>query len=202
VILHIAIGFGLAFVGFITPAMLNMTTVRTSIEQGRGAGIAFGLGAATVNTVHSIIAFYFLRYLDDNPDVILWLKKIGVLVLLVLAYVFYIKSKRALDGKATKGAFPPYVQGILMSFLNMLGLPFYTAMALILESSGWITATPPFVYYMSFGVFLGGSTMFAIYSLAAESISKRSAFITKNINLILSGLFVVLASIVVINLLF
>ena len=199
-ITHLAIGFALAFVGFITPAMLNMTTVRTSIEQGRVQGILFGAGAATINTIHGLLAFTFLRYLDANPDIILWLKRIGVVVLITLAFFFYKKSKKVLAAKDKKGNIPPYFEGVIMSSINMLGLPYYFAAALVLEAESYISATAPYVYYMAIGVFLGGTAMFAIYSIAAETIAKKSEYVTKNINLILSGVFVVLAIIVLVNL--
>ena len=200
-ITHIGIGFILAFVGFITPAMLNMTTVRTSIEQGRGQGILFGAGAATVNSIHGLLAFTFLRYLDANPDIILWLKRIGIIVLISLAFFFYNKSKKVVKAKDKKGNMPPYFEGLIMSSINMLGLSYYFTIALLLDAQSYISATAPYVYFMAVGVFLGGTTMFAIYSIAAETIARKSEYVTKNINLILSGVFIILALIVLVNLL-
>jgi len=197
---HLGIGFVLAFVGFVTPAMLNMTTVRTSIEQGRFRGVLFGVGAATINAIHGLLAFTFLRSLDANPDIILWLKRTGFFVLLALSFFFYKKSKKVITAKDKKGNIHPYFEGIMMSAINMLGLPYYFTTALLLDSQSYITATAPYVYYMAVGVFLGGATVFAIYSFAAEVIARKSEFVTKNINLILSGLFVVLALIVLFNL--
>jgi len=201
IVTHVCIGFILAFVGLITPAMLNMTTVRTSIEQGRVQGILFGAGAATVNTIHGLLAFTFLRYLDANPDIILWLKRIGIIVLLSLAFLFYKKSKKTVTAKDKKGNMPSYLEGVIMSSLNMLGLHYYLATALFLDAQSYIMATTPYIYYMSAGIFLGGTAMFAIYSIAAEAIARKSEYVTKNINLILSGVFVILAIIVLVNLL-
>ncbi|MFT4535749.1 MAG: threonine/homoserine/homoserine lactone efflux protein [Saprospiraceae bacterium] len=197
---HIGIGFILAFVGFITPAMLNMTTVRTSIEQGRGQGILFGAGAATINAIHGLIAFTFLRFLDANPDIILWLKRVGILVLFTLSFYFYKKSKKVITAKDKKGNTPAFYEGLIMSSINMLGLPYYFTAALLLDAQSYITASAPYVYYLAMGVFLGGTAMFAIYSIAAETIARKSEYVTKNINLILSGVFVILAMIVLINL--
>ena len=197
---HIGIGFILAFIGFITPAMLNMTTVRTSIEQGKGQGVLFGAGAATINAIHGLLAFTFLRYLDSNPDIILWLKRIGVFILFTLAFFFYKKSKKVITAKGKKGNMPAYFEGLIMSSINMLGLPYYFTAALLLESQAYISATAPYVYYMAVGVFLGGTAMLAIYSVAAETIARKSEYVTKNINLILSGVFVILALIVLVNL--
>lgn len=198
---HLAIGFALAFVGFITPAMLNMTTVRTSIEQGRGSGVLFGAGAATINAIHGLLAFTFLRFLDANPDIILWLKRVGVVVLISLAFFFYKKSKTVIAAKEKKGNMPPYLEGLIMSSINMLGLPYYFTAALILDAEGYISATAPYAYFMAVGVFLGGTAMFAIYTIAAETIARKSEYVTKNINLILSGVFVLLAILVLVNLL-
>jgi threonine/homoserine/homoserine lactone efflux protein len=202
VITHLGIGFFLAFVGFITPAMLNMTTVRTSIEQGRFQGILFGAGAASINAIHGLLAFTFLRSLHANPDIILWLKRLGVFVLITLSVFFYKKSKRIITAKDKKGNIPPYFEGVIMSSINMLGLPYYFTTALLLDTQSYISATVPYVYYMAFGVFLGGTAMFAIYSFAAEVIARKSEYVTKNINLILSGLFVGLALIVLGSLIF
>lgn len=201
VLTHIGYGFLLSFVAFITPAMLNMTTVRTSLECGSKSGFLFGLGAATINAIHACIAFYFLRYLTDNPDIILWLKRIGVVVLFTLALFFYKKSKNVVSPNENKKGISPYLEGAFLSSINMLAIPYYAAAALSLEASNKILAVGPYIYFMVIGVLIGGSTMFGIYSYSAETISQRSEYITKNINLILSGLFVVLAFGVLLNLL-
>ncbi|MFT6333669.1 MAG: threonine/homoserine/homoserine lactone efflux protein [Saprospiraceae bacterium] len=195
---HVGIGFILAFIGFITPAMLNMTTVRTSIEQGKSQGVLFGAGAATINAIHGLLAFTFLRHLDANPDIILWLKRISVVILFTLAFFFYKKSKKVIAAKDKKGNMPAYFEGLIMSSINMLGLPYYFTVALLLESQAYISATAPYMYYMAVGVFLGGTAMLAIYSVAAETIARKSEYVTKNINLILSGVFVILALIVLV----
>ena len=197
---HLGYGFLLSFVAFVTPAMLNMTTVRTSIERGYRSGFLFGLGASTVNALQACVAFYFLRFLTDNPDIILWLKRIGVLVLFALAIFFYRKSKDVAAANENEKGIPPYMEGALLSSINMLAIPYYTASALALEASNKILAIGPNIYFMAIGVLLGGTTMFAIYAFSAETISERSEYITKNINLILSGLFIILGIVVLINL--
>lgn len=191
-IVHLFYGFLLAVVGFFAPAMLNMTTVRTSIDRGRRAGLLFALGASTINSIQALIAFTFLRFLDSNPDVINWLKRIGVVVLFSLAYFFYQQSKKIVKAKENTEQTHPLILGGLLSSINMLALPYYFASALGLEAGNQITAIAPFIYFMAGGVFLGGFLMFSIYALLAEAIAKRSEFITKNLNIMLSILFTVL----------
>jgi len=202
VITHILFGLLLAIVGFITPAMLNMTTVRTTIDKGRAAGILFALGASSINAIQSLVAFAFLRFLDSNPNVIVWLKRLGVLVLFGLAYFFYRQSKRVVQAKENDSKTHPFVLGALLSSINMLALPYYFTSALALEASGQINAVPPHIYFMSAGVWIGGFLMFSTYAILAGVVAKRSAFITRNLNIMLSILFIILGSAVLVDLIF
>ena len=82
-----------------------------------------------------------------------------------------------------------------MSSLNMLAIPFYLAMATLAESKGWMQIEQPFASIYVIGAVLGAFSLFAIYATFAEMIAKRAQFIAKNINYILSILFIVLAAI-------
>ncbi len=182
--------------------MLNMTTVRTSIDQGRKAGFFFALGASSVNAIQSLVAFAFLRFLDSNPDVIEWLKRLGVVVLFSLAYFFYKQSKKTISAKENTNHTHPYVLGSFLSSINMLALPYYFGSALALEASDQIISGPPFIYFMSIGVFLGGFMMFGLYALLADIVAKKSAFITKNLNIMLAILFTILGLAILVDLIF
>lgn len=197
---HLGYGFLVAFVGFLAPAMLNMTTVRTTIEQSKTSGFLFALGATVINTIHSLIAFSFLRHLHDNPNIIKWVKQLGVIVLFSLAYFFYQKSKKIVTAKDKKNNMPAFWEGALMSFLNMLAVPYYFTVALTLDASGQINALAPNIYYLSAGVFLGGFAILGLYAYAAEFVAKKSEFITKNLNLILSVIFTIIALSVIVSL--
>ncbi|MEM9549239.1 MAG: LysE family transporter [Bacteroidota bacterium] len=200
--IYLFYGFFLAVIGFIAPAMLNMTTVRTSIDQGRNAGFLFAMGASLVNSIQSLVAFAFLRFLDSNPDVIEWLKRLGVIVLFSLAYFFYQQSKKIISTKENVDQKHPFVLGLLLSSINMLALPYYFTAALALEASGQITAIPPNIYFMSVGVLLGGFLMFSIYSILADVVARKSEFITRNLNIMLSTLFTILGLAVLVDLVF
>lgn len=200
-IIHILFGLLLAIIGFITPAMLNMTTVRTAIDKGRTAGILFALGASSINAIQSLVAFAFLRFLDSNPNVIEWLKRLGVLVLFGLAYFFYQQSKKVVEAKDNGSKTHPFLLGALLSSINMLALPYYFTSALALEAGNQINAMPPYIYFMAVGVWIGGFLMFSTYAILAEIVAKRSAFITRNLNIMLSILFVILGSAVLVDLL-
>ena len=200
-ILPLIIGFLSAFIGLLAPAMLNMTAARTSIEKGKRAGIQFAAGAASVVFLQGFIAVTFAKYLVANPEIITKLKVAAVVVLFGLSIFFFLQARKKfkVKGKQKKGN--NFITGFLMSSLNMLAIPFYLAMATLAESKGWMEIEKPFSIIFIFGAVLGAFSLFSIYAVFAEKIAKKAAFIAKNINYILSVLFIVLAMFTFIKLL-
>jgi len=192
-ILPLLVGFLAAFIGLIAPSMLNMTAARTSIEKGKKAGIQFAAGAASVVFVQAFVAVTFAKYLVANPDVITKLKTAAIFVLLALSVFFFMQARKKFkaEGKDKKGN--SYVVGLGMSSLNMLAIPFYLAMATLAESKGWMPIEQPYSTVFVVGAVLGAFSLFATYASFAEIIAEKAQFIAKNINYILSVLFIVLA---------
>ena len=189
-ILPLIVGFVAAFVGLIAPSMLNMTAARTSIEKGKKAGILFAAGAASVVTVQAFIAVYFANKI--TPEIINKLQTAAIFVLLALAIFFFMQARKKFkaEGKDKKGS--TFIVGMGMSSLNMLAVPFYLAMAKVGEGYGMKLELPYSLVYVVGAVF-GAFSLFSIYASYAEKIAEKAQFIAKNINYILSGLFVVLA---------
>jgi len=189
-ILPLIVGFVAAFVGLIAPSMLNMTAARTSIEKGKKAGILFAAGAASVVTVQAFIAVYFANKI--TPEIINKLQTAAIFVLLALAIFFFMQARKKFnaEGKDKKGS--TFIVGMGMSSLNMLAVPFYLAMAKAGEGYGMKLELPYSLVYVVGAVF-GAFSLFSIYASYAEKIAEKAQFIAKNINYILSGLFVVLA---------
>ncbi len=195
-ILPLIIGFVAAFVGLIAPSMLNMTAARTSIEKGKSAGLQFAAGAASVVVIQAFIAVYFANKI--TPEIIKKLQTAAVFVLLGLAVFFFMQARKKFkaEGKNKKGS--TFFVGMGMSSLNMLAVPFYLAMAKVGEGYGMKLEIPFSLFYVA-GAVLGAFSLFAIYATFAEKIAEKAQFIAKNINYILAGLFVVLATVSAIN---
>jgi threonine/homoserine/homoserine lactone efflux protein len=188
------IGFLAAFIGLLAPSMLNMTAARTSIEKGKKAGIQFALGASSVVFIQGFIAVTFTKYLVAHPEVITNLKTVAIFVLLALSIFFFIQAQKKFKASGNKKKGSSYVIGLGMSSLNMLSIPFFLAMAILAESKGWMTIEQPYNTIYVVGIVLGTFSLFAMYVSFAEMIAKKAQFIAKNINYILSVLFVVLAT--------
>lgn len=192
-ILPFIIGLFSAFFGLLAPAMLNMTAARTSIEKGKKAGLQFAAGAASVVFVQGFIAVTFAKYLVANPEIITKLKVAAVFVLFGLSIFFLLQARKKFDVKGKQKRGNNYITGFVMSSLNMLAIPFYLAMSTLAESKGWMTIEKPYSIIFVIGAVLGAFLLFSVYAIFAKIIADKAAFIAKNINYILSALFVALA---------
>ncbi len=188
-----------AFIGFMPPGMINMTSLKMSIENHRREALLFVAGAVTVILVQSFIAVTFAKYLGRNPQIIEYLTYAAIVVFLGLAYLFYRQARQQvkLDLKDQKRS--SYLAGLTMSSMNMLAIPFFLGYSTFLEAKGWINLDPPHNYIFSLGAVAGAFLLFFIYILFAEYIQRRVQFIAKNINYILSLLFLTLALITIYN---
>ena len=191
--LHIALGFVMAFLSLTPPGMLNMTAVRTTIEKNRNEGIWFALGAALVVIPQAFIALVFARFFGENPYIVERLKLGGIFVLFLLSVVFFIQARKKFKGEGAKRKGKSFWIGMLMSLMNMLAIPFYLVLSSVLENRGLLNTEQPFINLFVSGVFLGAFTLFFVYVQFARVIQKRAQFIARNINYILSALFLVLA---------
>jgi len=189
-ILPLLVGFVAAFVGLIAPSMLNMTAAKTSLEKGKAAGIQFAAGAASIVTIQAFIAVYFANKI--TPEIIKTLQKAAFFVLIGLAIFFFMQARKKFKAEGSDKKGSSFIVGMGMSSLNMLAVPFYLAMAKVGQGYGMILDIPYSLIYV-IGAVLGAFSLFAIYASFANVIAKKAAFIAKNINYILAGLFVILA---------
>lgn len=189
---HIFLGFVMAFLSLIPPGMLNMTAVKTSLQKGKNEGIWFALGAAMVVIPQAFIALVFARYFAENPQVVARLEIAGIIVLFVLSIVFFIQARKKFEGEGAKREGKSFLLGMLMSGMNMLAIPFYLVLSSVLENRGLLQTEQPFIILFVSGVFLGAFSLFFLYASFAQIIQKKAQFIARNINYILSLLFLVL----------
>lgn len=190
-ILPFIIGYLAAFIGLLAPSMLNMTAAKTSIEKGKKAGILFAAGAASIVIIQAFLAVYFAEKI--TPKIISFLGKIAFFVLMGLAFFFYSQAKKKFKAEGSNKKGNTYLIGMGMSSLNMLAVPFYLGMAKLGQEKWNMLLEIPYSLVYVIGAVLGAFSLFSIYATFAEVIANKAAFIAKNINYILAGLFVVLA---------
>lgn len=191
-ILPLLLGFFSAFVGLLAPGMLNMTAVRTAIEQGKKAGYLFATGAASVVLIQATIALLFANYISKNLHILDNLRVGAIVVFFLLAIFFFTQARKKFkaEGKVKKGNM--FFIGIIMSSINMLAIPFYFGLSTYFTANGTLVMKQPYISLFVIGASLGSLSIFYMYVYFANLISKRAKFIASNINYILSGLFLLL----------
>jgi threonine/homoserine/homoserine lactone efflux protein len=201
-ILHVFYGIIMAYFGLISPGMLNMTALKIRINNGISESVKFAIGASVIVFLQAGIALYFADYFNKNPQIIERLKIAGVVVFLILSIFFLYLSRKELNPKAsnTKGNY--FLKGIGMSSINMLGIPFYLGISIFLAAENKILIEQPYIILFVFGASIGSFLLFSTYIIFAKYISDKVSFIAKNINLILSILFLGLGIFTLVKILF
>ena len=191
-VMHFFLGFIMAFISLIPPGMLNMTAVKYTLDKSSKEGIVFSLGAALVVIPQAFIALVFARFFADNPQVIDRLNWAGVIVLFSLSIVFWFQARRKFKAQGAKRKGKSFLKGVFMSTMNMLAIPFYLVLSSVLENRGQLIMEQPYINIFVGGVFFGALSLFLTYVRFALLIQKRASFIARNINYILSALFLIL----------
>lgn len=179
----------MAYFGLISPGMLNMTALKIRMENGTSDSLKFAFGASLIVFVQAGIALYFADYFNENPQVIERLKIAGVIVFFALFIFFFYLSRKELNPKATNTKGNYFLKGIGMSSINMLGIPFYLGISIFLAAENKILIKHPYIFLFVFGASIGSLLLFSTYIIFAKIIIKKVSFIAKNINVILSLLF-------------
>jgi threonine/homoserine/homoserine lactone efflux protein len=188
-----------AFVGFMPPGMINMTSLKMSLEHHRREAVLFVSGAVTVILVQAFLAVTFAKYLARNPQIIEYLTYAAIVVFLGLALLFFRQARKKVKMQVEEPKRNSYLAGMTMSSMNMLAIPFFLGYSTLMEAKGWLNLNPPHNYVFSIGAVAGSFLLFFLYVLFAEYIQKRVQFIAQNINYILSLLFLTLAVITIYN---
>lgn len=198
---HIIYGVMMAYFGLISPGMLNMTALKIRINNGKKASVKFSLGAALIIFLQASIALFFVDYFVKNQQVIELLKIVAVGVFFILALFFLFLSRKELKPKSTNNKENYLLNGMAMSSVNMLAIPFYLGISIYLASDDKIIIEQPYIMLFVFGAASGSFLLFYTYIIFAKIIIQKVSYIAKNINMILSLLFFFLGIFTIIKIL-
>lgn len=192
-ITHVILGILATFVGFLPPGMLNMTAVQLTIERGVKQSQLFSLGASFVVFLQASIALFFAKKLNSNPELLVNFEVAGIVVFFALSILFFMKTRSKFKFKSKKDNKNNFFfRGILMALMNMLAIPFYLGVSSYFVANDWLQMDTTSIILFVFGTALGAYMLFITYIVFAKIIIVRANFIARNINYILSVLFLVL----------
>ena len=188
-LVHIFYGIVMAYVGLISPGMLNMTTLKIRVNTGKIESIKFAAGASVIVLFQAGIALFFAGFFVKNPQVIEILKVAAIFVFIALSIFFFFLSRKKVDSISNSNRQYYFMSGIVMSSVNMLAIPFYLGVSIYLVSANKIIIEQPYILFFISGAAIGSFLLFYTYIFFAKFIIKKISFIATNINIILSVLF-------------
>lgn len=197
VLIAFAIGFIAAFVATGFPGMLNLHSVRVSLRSGRKAAYLGAAGMTLVFTGQIVIALFFADWLAQHPTVVSGMKRWAVFIFTVFALFFIAKGVQArraniaFEDQPERGG--QFVRGLFMASMNFLTLPYFFAVGGWLLAAGYLKGD-----FLSDAAFVlggaaGGASIFILYARSAYYVQRNAAYLTRNLNFIMGGIFVVLA---------
>lgn len=198
---HILLGLAMSYIGLLPPGMINMTAVRTTLKHGRQAALLFAAGASAVVAVQAGVALVFTSYFDANPQIVERLTVVGALVLLLLSGFFFYQGRQQFKGKGKERSQGFFMAGVGMSAINMLAVPFYLGWSTVMSMKGWLFMEQPHIALFIIGAGIGAFLLCMTYIYFAKAVKSKAQFVARNINFILSGLFLILGVITIVKIL-
>ena len=134
--LHFFFGFIFAFLGSITPSMLNMTALKISLENGKKELNNYAIGVSLVVLPQAYIAVFLTKHIVENPSILESLEKVGIVIFMLLSYYFYSESKKSkiqIETNEVKKE-NAFLAGITLSVLNMFSIPFFCGIIATLDA--------------------------------------------------------------------
>lgn len=189
-VMPLVLGALTATLGIVPPGMINMTAARLGMDEGRQRALIFALGATIILIVQVLIAVVFARFLDRNPDVILMLREVGLVIFLAITAYFFWKGKSVPPDDAPpklKSRRSRLFMGMLLSALNFFTIPFYVLVSISLASYKIFSFEKPFVYTFATGVALGTYFGFYCYIMFFKKMETKTGFLLTNMNYIIGS---------------
>jgi threonine/homoserine/homoserine lactone efflux protein len=182
------LGFLVAAVGVIPPGILNISAAKISVTVGYPRSVSFSIGVCLVVLAQTMIAIFFSRYISDHPELIAVLKLVaGVIFILVGIYFGFIAHPKpsglpTVDLNSKKSYL---FQGMFLSAINFLPIPYQAYMALTFSSWDWFHFDPYEIGLYIAGATMGTFSILYVYIFFFDALKHLKIFSAQNMNYII-----------------
>ena len=157
---------------FITPGVPRVLIVSHTLNYGLKRSIWTALGDISANICQGILVVFVIgTFLKGHPEILSYLKWVGILYIVYLAYDTYTAKIRSinLEVRDSKSRFSFYKDGFLVAGLSPKAIIFFgTIFSSFIDFN--LNYISQFIILMSTYVILDFTTLM-IYGLAAEKVS-------------------------------
>ena len=157
---------------FITPGTPRIVIVSHTLNYGLKNSVWTALGDVSANICQAVLVVFVIgTFLKDHPEILSYLKWVGILYIVYLAYDTYTAKIRSinLEVSDSKSRFSFYKDGFLVAGLSPKAIIFFgTIFSSFIDFN--LNYISQFIILMSTYVILDFTTLM-IYGLAAEKVS-------------------------------
>ena len=203
-VMPLFLGFVTSSVGIIPPGLINMTAAKVSLNEGRTRALVFAAGATLIVLIQTFVAVLFARFIENNPEIVILLREVGLAIFLILTIYFFwwanrpkpVREEEKLHSKKSR-----FFLGMLLSALNFFPIPFYVFVSVTLATYNWFFFDKPFIYTFVIGSGIGAFFAFYCYIAFFKTMESKSAFLLKNMNYVIGSITALVSIISLINIL-
>ena len=194
--------FSAAFMATVPPGLLNMNAAKTSVEKGKAVGIIFCAGVSTTIMLQAYVAVMISKYLYRNPEIIAGLQKAAIAVFAFFALYFFFTARNKKEKPISvvrvsrKNSF---FKGVLLASLNLLTIPYYSALNAMWNSTGWIQFEFWDIATFILAAGCGTFSVLYLYTVYFNKLEAKTNAFSRNSNYVLSILMLVLLVITLIR---
>jgi threonine/homoserine/homoserine lactone efflux protein len=159
----LGLGIMSSFVGALPLGMLNLTVLQLSLAHRQRQAVLFSLGAVIVEFLQIFFTFLMMDLLLHIPQLNSILAIVSIPILLFLGFK-NLKNSVYTEGSSltNKNAF---LQGVLLSFANVLVYPFWLLWGNLFVKNGWLQPDALSYSTFAFGASLGTFGAFLAFIL-------------------------------------
>lgn len=203
VVLPFFFGFIAAIIGVIPPGLINLTTAKVSLSQGKKQALHFVIGALIIIFVQTYSSVLFARFIDKNQNIVILFREIGMLVFIVLT-VYFLKfaKKPSLQNHEDNSKKSNYVAaGMGVSAINLFPIPYYVFISITLASYGVFKFQIDHIFALVMGVVTGSFLVFYCYIAFFNRMKKNANATLENMNKIIGSITGIVALLTLYNIL-
>lgn len=151
---NIFVGFLISFIGSIPLGYLNVIGFEIYKKQGLQPTFFYLFGVILIEFFVIYFTLLFAHTLAKNKKLTRFIEGFSVVFMFILAGVFYFSSNSNSDF-STSFKYSPFVLGIVLSGLNFIQIPFWTAWNLYLLNGNYIKISNTRKYFYVLGTLIG-----------------------------------------------
>lgn len=164
----------------IVPGPIAVICIQRTLNGSRNLGFVSGLGAATADTVYSLIALFALSYintfLSENN---FWFSICAGILIMIIGFSIYNKKMRRPTATAGTVSNPSYTSNYLSILLLTMVNPMYLAGFMIIFAGvgiGGVDMELGEKFILILGVFLGAASWWFFLTWLVDRLRKKFTF--------------------------